>query len=296
MDHASPHVNGPLVIGGVGGSGTRIVAEIILSFNYYLGNDLNGPKDFLLYTLLFKRKSWFYKNKTNERLIQTGLSILKKSVVTKENLTFFESCYLINATFSMALFGHNYLGDGKGWWALTRIKKMFEKNDLAPTKYQAWGWKEPNSHLLIRDMDHFFGQFKYIHTVRHGLDMAFSDNQQQLFNWGPLFGIEIPASKSQLPLASFKYWVRANRLALEKGAQMGPERFFLLNYDQLCSDPERVIRKLIAFLKIDVNDALLKRVIKLPQVPETSGRFRKHDVSKFDVIDLNFLESLGFFI
>ncbi|MCX6279657.1 MAG: hypothetical protein NT004_16405, partial [Bacteroidetes bacterium] len=63
---------GPVVVGGVGGSGTRVIAEILSLLNFYLGNDLNGPNDFLLYTLLFKRKKWFYKNKTNEKLLQAG--------------------------------------------------------------------------------------------------------------------------------------------------------------------------------------------------------------------------------
>ncbi len=34
-------MTGPVVIGGVGGSGARVVAQILLQLNYYLGSDLN---------------------------------------------------------------------------------------------------------------------------------------------------------------------------------------------------------------------------------------------------------------
>lgn len=35
----------PVAIGGVGGSGTRVVAEIVRSLGYYLGGDLNSAND-----------------------------------------------------------------------------------------------------------------------------------------------------------------------------------------------------------------------------------------------------------
>ena len=54
----SATVSPPLVIGGLGGSGTRVVADIVLAQGWYLGQDLNRAKDNLLFTLLFKRPYW----------------------------------------------------------------------------------------------------------------------------------------------------------------------------------------------------------------------------------------------
>ena len=54
----SATVSPPLVIGGLGGSGTRVVADILLAQGWYLGQDLNRAKDNLLFTLLFKRPYW----------------------------------------------------------------------------------------------------------------------------------------------------------------------------------------------------------------------------------------------
>src|SRR5215469_6992799 len=47
----------PVAIGGIGGSGTRVVATFLHMLDYYLGDDLNESLDNLWFTLLFKRRS-----------------------------------------------------------------------------------------------------------------------------------------------------------------------------------------------------------------------------------------------
>ena len=285
---------GPVVIGGVGGSGTRVIAEVLSLLNFYMGNDLNGPKDFLLYTLLFKRKNWFYKNRTNDRLLQTGLQLLQKLVISKRSMSLNEASYLVHAMADMSIHGHNHLGHGKGTWPLERAKKIFFENDADLSGFAGWGWKEPNSHLLITEMARCFENFKYIHTIRHGLDMAFSDNQQQLYNWGPMFGVDLPKTDKEIPLASFRYWVKANRLALEKGEKLGPKRFMWINYDRFCIDPEPEIRKLLVFLEVEADEETMRNCVQLPKVAESTGRYLNHDLTGFDDKDLSFLKSLGF--
>jgi len=54
--------NGPIVIAGVGGSSTRLVADLLSLFGIFLGDDLKIASDNLLYTLLFRRRTWFYKS------------------------------------------------------------------------------------------------------------------------------------------------------------------------------------------------------------------------------------------
>ena len=53
----------PIGVGGVGGSGTRLIAAILQELGFYLGRDLNEPLDNLWFTLLFKRQAaldWSY--------------------------------------------------------------------------------------------------------------------------------------------------------------------------------------------------------------------------------------------
>ena len=45
----------PVAIGGVGGSGTRLIAQILHEAGFYLGDDLSYAIDNLWFTLLFRR-------------------------------------------------------------------------------------------------------------------------------------------------------------------------------------------------------------------------------------------------
>lgn len=285
---------GPIVIGGIGGSGTRVVAEILTCFGFYLGADLNGARDNLTFTLLFKRPAWYIRNKDNFRHLETGLRILEKTMLTGKRLSLKEKFYLKRAVRDMSKYGHNREGQGKGEWALQRLP--FIKNPVIPDPaiYTGWGWKEPNSHLLIPVMNNFFPGFKYIHTVRHGLDMAYSSNQQQLFNWGPLFGVPLPVHENETPSASFRYWVEAHKRILALQKEIGRDRILILNFDRLCEDPERGIREILEFLGIQPSEELLARAAKLPVTPKTAGRWRQHPEDVFDENDLEFLRKMGF--
>ena len=46
----------PIAVGGVGGSGTRLVARLLRDLGFFLGADLNESEDTLWFTHLFKRR------------------------------------------------------------------------------------------------------------------------------------------------------------------------------------------------------------------------------------------------
>jgi hypothetical protein len=286
--------NGPVVIGGIGGSGTRVVAEILILFGCYMGSDLNSAKDNLTYTLLFKRPKWFIKNYSNEKRLTTGLRIMEKAMVTGEKLSFREKYFLSNAVDEMAKHGHNREKQGTGDWPVQRASFIKKPEKLNPERYLGWGWKEPNSHLLVPAMNRYFPDFRYIHTIRHGLDMAYSSNQQQLYNWGPMFGVDIPENEHEVPAASFRYWVEANRKIISFGEQLGDKKFLLVNFDRLCEDPVNGVNKIAEFLRVKPEEAMLQKAYQLPVTPKSAGRHKEHPESKFDSGDLEFLKKSGF--
>lgn len=284
----------PVVIGGIGGSGTRMLAAILKQFDYFIGNDLNTPLDNITFTLLFKRPKWFYRNRLNRKTISVGLNIMEKSMINNKRFTLAELVYLAGATISMARYGHNKEHEGRGTWAFQRLIHIISDRQKEISQYVGWGWKEPNSHLILNNLCDHFPNIKYIHTVRHGLDMAFSTNQQQLFNWGALFGVPFPVSDAQIPYASFRYWVEVNRSVLEQGRQMGPDKFLWLNFDDFCSNPKTGLKKLIAFLGTSPSGQQVSAALLIPSVQPSTGRFRSHDISSFRKDDLVFLTSMGF--
>ncbi|TMU83922.1 sulfotransferase [Bacillus sp. BHET2] len=50
---------GPVVIGGVGGSGTRIVTEIVKQIGFFMGNDTNFANDNIALANLFFKQEWY---------------------------------------------------------------------------------------------------------------------------------------------------------------------------------------------------------------------------------------------
>jgi len=279
--------NGPIVIAGVGGSGTRLVAEILSLFGIFLGDDLNIASDNLLYTLLFRRRTWFYKSVRNKNRIHTGLSVLEKLLLKEYRLTIPELWFLIYAGTDMTL----HYRDQKSW-SLERLKKIITKPRFIDPKYNGWGWKEPNSYLIMEDLIDHFDSLKFIHTIRHGADMAFSKNQRQLRAWGELFGI--PLTENDLPRASLKFWAKANQALANLGQSLGPDQYLQVNFDLLCLKPEQVIDKIINFLELDIDKTTHQAAIQLPKIPPSQGRYKMHDLSQLDSNDLTTVESFGF--
>jgi hypothetical protein len=147
---------------------------------------------------------------------------------------------------------------------------------------------------MIDDIARNFKDCKYIHTVRHGLDMAFSNNQHQLHLWGECFGVDVPGDKQRLPQASYRYWVQANREALRRGQNLGADRFMLLNFDQLCRDPERELQKLAGFLHSEMTEHDLGKIKGFIKPPDSIGRHLQHGIDMFRGEDLSALAEFGF--
>lgn len=283
----------PVAVGGVGGSGTRVVAEIIKKIGFYIGSDLNPSNDNLWFTLLMKRPSWFIKNfEQNESVIYKGISIFEK-LMTHRALSSGEIIFILQAGIDIAVRGHDHLHSGRGMWAFKRLFNMLRnrKSNFSPNI--VWGWKEPNTHIFIKYLATYFKQMKYIHVIRHGLDMAYSNNQAQLFNWGKLFGVD-PDSIMTLPQKSLRYWIRANRQAIILGHRLLGSRFYLLNFDRLCDNPASEVDYLLDFIGIKKKNIDIKDIISLIRTPVSSGRYKKYDISVFTAEDISAVREMGF--
>lgn len=287
-------LSGPVTIGGVGGSGTRVVAEIIDHFGYYIGKDLNPARDNLWFLLLFKRPRWYRRAQHYRQNIFTGLSLFSNAMLHRKFPSWSELNFLIRAAIEISIFGHNHKGDGRGAWPFVRAWNIMTMKPRKLQKYAGWGWKEPNTHLFLDCLADYFKDLKYIHTLRHGLDMAFSKNQQQLYNWGPFFDVETPDTKAKEPAASLKYWVKSNKRILEFGKTLGDEKFLVVNFDKLCLSPRSEIQKIVSFLKIKPSGDNLEIAFHIPKRPKSLGRFREQNLGQFDPTDLYDLEALGF--
>lgn len=74
----------PIAVGGVGGSGTRVVAQILSTAGIYMGDDLNIAHDNLWFTLLFKRQDIL---KATDEEFRNCVSIFVRAMTRRHPLT-----------------------------------------------------------------------------------------------------------------------------------------------------------------------------------------------------------------
>ena len=290
-----PKDAGPVVVGGVGGSGTRVVAQILHELGYYLGPDLNHALDNVWFTLLFRRSQWYRRVAGDKAVIFQGLRILEAAMRGEAIRSARDTAFVLRSALETERnFTLRHPSLRHGLWPLVRAWKILITRPQPPPQTRGWGWKEPNSHLYLEYVTEFFPTAKYIHTIRHGLDMAFSENRRQAQLWGWLFGVKAPQAESELPRATLEFWVKANQRAVEIGRALGDKRFMLVNSDQLCAAPETGVRKLLNFLEIDVRQVDLTKLVRIPTVPKSTGRHREYDLSLLPPELIDAIQRFGF--
>ena len=163
---------------------------------------------------------------------------------------------------------------------------------MVPEGARRWGWKEPNSHLFLAQLQtHFGDRLRYVHVIRNGVYMAYSANQSQVRRWGRQFDIEADIDP---PVASLDYWIRSNELAIDRGRAMKPGSFLLVNHDQLCESPREQVTRLVDFLGIRASQEELEELIALPQPPKPVGISHQRMITEFGEERLARVRALGF--
>ncbi|MCX6216656.1 sulfotransferase [Spirosoma sp.] len=282
-DSSDSFVYPVIAVGSLGGSGTRVIAQLLNMLGIFMGDNLNQSNDNLLFTLLFKDPLWFASATWSQ--IQYRFMLFEK--ITKGHKL--NRSELVNSIKVFLRSKHISVAMG--------LRIIFSNQfKLAPGRTNTWGWKEPNTQLFIEHLPRCFTALKYIQVVRHGLDMAYSSNRQQLQNWGYLFGLSNSDESTESSVLQLEYWIRSNKYVIEQGRQLLGDDFYLLNYDRLCQYPEQELRALVAFLGITPSPELWQKLIDQIQISPSTNRYRQHDLSVFSNEQLNYVQSLGFSI
>ncbi|MCF7982825.1 MAG: sulfotransferase [Thiohalocapsa sp.] len=278
MDEAQS--TAPVAAGGVGGSGTRLIAELLLRLGYYIGGDLNESSDNLWFTLLFKRRDIL---SADERELGRCIELFERrmrgrAVFDNDELA------LVRALAANERPTHSVA------WLQERVDS-FTEFDPDNRGGRAWGWKEPNTHIVIDRLLPALPAMKYVHLIRNGLDMAYSDNQKQARFWGPFFvgAAEMPIT----PRYSLKYWCRAHRRLLDL-QRAWPDRILLLDYDALCREPGPHLAALLSFLGVVPEPRRIRALADLVRPPPSIGRYRAGGLDAFDPQDVEFVAEMGF--
>ncbi len=265
-----------LAIGGVGGSGTRVVADVLSQLGFYLGGDLNSALDNLWYTLLFKRRGVTTCSPPEiERLAGVFVSAMRGQRST--------DAWALERIDDLAAedrYGHDIC------WLKERSTSLRERLSAQhPTG--PWAWKEPNTHVFIDRLAEHVSGLRYIHVVRDGLDMAFSPNKNQLHYWADTLFDMTDVDPAQAATA-LRYW----RLANERVTRLRESRVLPIlevGFECLCEHPTEQILSIASFCRCPITRQEAKDIgARSVRTPSTLGRHREMELTTLDADDTHY--------
>ncbi len=271
-----------IAIGALGGSGTRAIAQVLIQAGIFMGNDLNVSNDNLFFTRLLKNPGWYKKaslKEKNKRLYAFKKYMESGKIALKDLIIYYRSAYT-NPTHSSEL---SFYSDV--------FKLLFSKK----ISRDVWGWKEPNTQIYVSEIFNLFPNLKYIHVLRNGLDMAFSENKQQLNNWGWKYQIYLNGNetKNELAVKQLDYWIESTKgvIANSKGFE---NRFLMVRHSDFCQNPQKEVDRILQFSETPISSAKLKELYEIPSTPSSANRYKNYDLNIFSQGQLQFVKEMGF--
>lgn len=226
----------PVVIGCIGGSGSRALQQILAQAGIFMGVRLNDARDAMDFEPFL------------DQVIEP----------------------ILQATKTLAYDPHKNLPNtSPGYLAmLKRIADHYLSDIRAAVP--VWGWKCPRNLYVLPLIHALYPKMRFIHLVRDGRDIALSWNRQQVNRYYTyFFG---PQERPSNPVYNIQFWDKINcDVADWAQAMLGP-RYHLVRYEDLCLQPEEEIEKIAAFLGQKWNTGDLTSCV----VPSPSlGKFRE---------------------
>ncbi len=229
----------PVVVGGVGGSGTRAVQRILAAAGVNMGTRLNPSGDAMALMP-------FYGSFVPRTLAHTH-----------------------GVDFDAATLPHVLRDEG-----IARLRACVAEHLEGNSGSDApWGWKNPRSIFGLAYIAALFPEFRYIHVIRDGRDMAFSGNQNQVVQFFRFFFEDHDSPQVRVsPIASMRQWAKVN---LEAAAWLGrrpPDLQLRVRFEDLCREPLSEVGRICAFVgRAEYTETAARMV----EAPASLGRWRR---------------------
>jgi GT2 family glycosyltransferase len=139
----------------------------------------------------------------------------------------------------------------------------------AEAEGRPFGWKEPRNVYLLPSLAAELPGLRFLHVVRDGRDIAFSENQVQLRKHGDAV---LGASGEPEALRSISLWREVNLRAADFGERELGERYLRVRFEDLCAEPASVTAQVLAFFGLD-GDAEQIAAAEV-DAPQSIGRWR----------------------
>lgn len=268
----------PVAIGALGGSGTRMIAQLLREAGYALGSDLNLPNDNLWAALLINRRDLAVEPQAEfERVADMLFDRIQGRRPTQE---------AIDLAWRLAARPHPQYSET---WLRERARS-FQDGPFLDAPPDLWGWKIPPTHVFIDRFLTMRPDLRYIHVVRNGLDMAFSRNQNQRAYWGPVF---LAREVEPTPRDALAYWCAVHR-RMERLQAGFADSILVVDFDRFCQEPRTVCAEILRFCGRPVDPTVIEAVAAQVRIPDSTGRFRHEDLSSLDADDVAYVRDQGY--
>jgi len=144
---------------------------------------------------------------------------------------------------------------------------------VVPIEDAPWGWKNPRSLLLLAFLHEQFPEMRFIHVVRDGRDMAFSENQYDVKRHGAAV-LQGRLQDAPQPVRAAAIWAVSNVNTHDYGKRHMAQTYLRLNFETLCERPKDSVQLILDFLANSTADAA-KIAEELIVSPTTMGRWRR---------------------
>jgi hypothetical protein len=256
-----------------------MIAQFMREIGYNMGGDLNGANDNLWFTLLFKRP---------DVLIEPRHSFAQLADVFYRRMggSFAPDELIKSLVMEIA---SRPRPQHSAEWLKVRAEALL-RHVKTDDRVLPWGWKEPNTHVLIDRFLDFDRELRYIHVVRNGLDLAFSENQNQLRLWGSIFLGRMPMVT---PRESLAYWCAVHR-RMRTMMHHYEGRIMQVEFDRFCIEPQSVCREIVAFVGREAPKVVIDKFAATVTVPDSVGQFRRESTANFEPGDVAYVAECGF--
>lgn len=255
-------------IGGLGGSGTRILAQVLMECGVDMGLRLNKAYDDLWFTALFKFGGKDLPNSPGS--IQNHYDLYRK-LREGQRINLFEN---LNIKKYMRAAGDPRIYRDP---PLDVLWKQKNHQDM-------WGWKEPNTHLFVKDLLEAEPRLHYFHMIRDGRYMANSANQQQFNNWQKHFNIPPMEPRDRQRLI---FWLRANERILNLKKKF-PDRVDIVHYEELILFTADTLDRILGKWKFSLSAEELANKLDLKAIKPATKFIEIKDEEKELITELGY--------
>lgn len=229
----------PVWIGGVGGSGTRVIAQLFSQLGFSSGD----------FTDVKTRDNIFWPP-FKELLLSPAAKSNSRELIVANAFAVFEQ--LMNNSKDVIASPRN------NWYSKVPVSFL-----MLPELAQYFP-RMRYIHLVRNGLDMVFSK-NILQAQNWGFYFGVVPNPIKYKGHG--------YSEEDL----LDYWIRANEFAIRNGQECLGDRFMLLSFEAVCQDPETYVAKLLKFINEPVMDETVSALASLIKQPSSVNRYKDHD-------------------